>query len=137
MLLYFKQATGHLVLYDGDEDFILLHQEVVFTHQTCRGVLVSAGTVAVGKVGVTVTNLEQNIKIKLRNSSALHYLVAIIRDEKVRSGSKYRSTVRVVGDCEHFLLDVKLPDVQTAGAMETEEEGVVRGHITALASRGS
>ena len=42
-----------------------------------------------------------------------------------------------MGDGEHFLLDVKLPDVQTAGAVETEEEGVVRGHIAALASRGS
>ena len=109
-----------LVLYDGHEDFILLDKEVVFTHQACGGALVSAGTVAVGQVGVTVTNL-----------------VTIIRYEKVRSGSKYRSTVGVMGDGEHFLLDVKLPDaVETPGAVETEEEGVVRGHVPALASRG-
>ena len=57
--------------------------------------------------------------------SSINYFVAIIRYEKVCSSSKYRSTVWVMGDGEHFLLDVKLPDVQTAGAVETEEEGVV------------
>ena len=41
-----------------------------------------------------------------------------------------------MGDGEHLLLDVELPDVETAGAVEAEEEGVVRGHIAALASRG-
>ena len=46
-----------LVLYDRDEDFILLDQEVVLSHQACGGVLVSAGTVAVRQVGITVTNL--------------------------------------------------------------------------------
>ena len=52
-----------LVLYDRDEDFILLYKEVVFTHQTGAGTLVSASTVAVGQVGVAVTNLSQNIYI--------------------------------------------------------------------------
>ena len=53
-----------LVLYDRDEDFILLYQEVVFTHQTGAGTLVSAGTVAVGQVGVAVTNLSQNMNVQ-------------------------------------------------------------------------
>ena len=39
-------------------------------------------------------------------------------------------------DGEHFLLDVKLPDGQTPRAVQTEEEGVVRGHVAALARRG-
>ena len=68
--------------------------------------------------------------------SSINYFVAIIRYEKVCSSSKYRSTVWVMGDGEHLLLDVELPDVETAGAVEAEEEGVVRGHIAALASRG-
>ena len=53
-----------LVLYDRNEDFILLYKEVVFSHQTCGGALVSAGTVAVRQIGVTVTNLLFNMNIK-------------------------------------------------------------------------
>ena len=126
-----------LVLYDGDEDFILLYKEVVFSHQTCQTVLLPAGAVAVGQVGVTVAHLTSPNINTYTETKLISHLVTIIRYKKVSSGAKYRSTVGVVGDGEHFLLDVELGDVETSRAVESEEEGVVRGHVAALASRGS
>ena len=61
------------------------------------------------------------------------YLVAIICNKKIRSGTKYGATVGMVGDGKQLLLDVELPDIWTRGTVEAEQEGLVRGHIPSLA----
>ena len=57
------------------------------------------------------------------------YLVAIICNKKIRSGTKYGATVGMVGDGKQLLFYVELPDIGTRGTVEAEQEGLVRGHV--------
>ena len=103
---------------DWDKDLVLLHQEAVVAHEAGGGgglLVLAAGTVAVGQVGVAVAHLTTILVFPLLHPSKgpILYLVAIVRDEEICPGPEYWSAAGVVRHGEQLLLDVKLAHVGT------------------------
>ena len=100
---------------DGDEDLVLLHQEAVVAHEAGGGglLVLAAGAVAVGQVGVAVAHLTTILVFPLLHPSKepILYLVAIVGDEEICPGPEYRTAAGVVRHSEQLLLDVKLAHV--------------------------